>query len=81
MSGKFPILSRRQPPCTVAVFYERRDRRFRIEVWHDSGVKAMAWVPATYEPVLGVDFSDMEDIEEKVAEIIRDFETAQGGTA
>lgn len=78
MSGELPILWRTRPGQTVAVFYESGSGRFRVAVWHESGLTATVWFRASHEPTWGVDAEDMATIEEHVAVIAHDLDLASG---
>ncbi|MGO8241269.1 hypothetical protein ACC806_34595 [Rhizobium ruizarguesonis] len=79
MSAELPVLWRTRPDHTVGVFYEHDSRRFRIQVWHGSGLTATVWIRADHEPQWGVDSEDMDAIERHVTVITRDLELASGG--
>jgi hypothetical protein len=79
MSGELPILWRRPPDHTVAVFYESGPPgRFRVAVWHKSGLTATVWFRANHEPTWGVDSEDMDIIEDHVTTILNDLDLAAG---
>jgi hypothetical protein len=75
-----PLVSQVAPPWQLAVFYERDPGHmragYRVVVTHESDPEkaATAFVAADYEPVFGIDASDMAAIHEKAEEMCRGLE-------
>lgn len=73
------VRSQEMPPFALKVYYQRRRRRYRVEVWHQDGRCGVDYVPATYEPLFGIDFLDNEEISDMAEAICRRMEGSDDG--
>jgi hypothetical protein len=68
------VRTQSMPPFDLKVYYQRRHHRFIVQVSHQDGRSIVEHVDATYEPVVGIDFSDNEEISLVAEEICRRME-------
>lgn len=60
-----PLHVAEAPPFKLEVFYEKGLHRFRLAIWRDGTCEMIQYVPATYEPVFGIDASDFQTIRDE----------------
>lgn len=69
-----PVHVAHAPPFRLEVFYEKPQHRFRLAVWRKDVIEMIQYVPATYEPLFGIDAADMRDIQDRAEDMCVELE-------
>ncbi|HMF68064.1 MAG TPA: hypothetical protein VK602_10700 [Phyllobacterium sp.] len=58
----------------LEVFYEDEHHRFRLNMWRRGECQMVQYIPATYEPLFGIDVADMDAINDEAEVMCRQLE-------
>lgn len=72
-----PIHIAEAPPFRLEVFYEGEHHRFKLAVYQHSECRMIQYIPATYEPLFGIDAADMRAINDEAEAICLELESGQ----